>query len=134
MEANFRLSWASRPSDQMARRCSRGYLRDITDRQQAETERNRLLSAEQEARQDAENANRMKDEFLSIVSHELRTPLNAILGWSQLLTTDKMEDQDLREGLEVIQRNARAQTQIIEDILDMSRIISGKVRLGRTTG
>lgn len=105
------------------------YLRDITDRKLAETERNRLLSAEKDARQDAEKANRMKDEFLSIVSHELRTPLNAILGWSQLLAGGKGDEQEVKEGLEVIQRNARVQTQIIEDILDMSRIISGRVRL-----
>jgi PAS domain S-box-containing protein len=107
-----------------------GYLRDITDRKLGETERNRLLASEQDARQSAEKANRMKDEFLSIVSHELRTPLNAILGWSQLLGNGgKMDEADLREGLKVIERNARVQTQIIEDILDMSRIISGKVRL-----
>jgi PAS domain S-box-containing protein len=106
-----------------------GYLRDITDQKDAEKERNRLLSAEREARHDAEKANRLKDEFLSIVSHELRTPLNAILGWSQLLGAGGMSQEDLREGLQVIQRNARVQTQIIEDILDMSRIISGKVRL-----
>ena len=106
-----------------------GYLRDITEQKAAESERNRLLTAEREARQDAEKANRMKDEFLSIVSHELRTPLNAIVGWAQLLNTGKADAADLKEGLSVIQRNARIQTQIIEDILDMSRIISGKVRL-----
>jgi PAS domain S-box-containing protein len=106
-----------------------GYLRDITAQKGAESERNRLLAAEREARQDAEKANRMKDEFLSIVSHELRTPLNAILGWSQLLGANHVSEEDLKEGLQVIQRNARVQTQIIEDILDMSRIISGRVRL-----
>jgi PAS domain S-box-containing protein len=106
-----------------------GYLRDITERKQAETERDRLLAGEREARQDAERANRMKDEFLSIVSHELRTPLHAILGWSQMLAKREVNKEDLTEGLQVIERNARVQTQIIEDILDMSRIISGKVRL-----
>jgi PAS domain S-box-containing protein len=106
-----------------------GYLRDITAQKDAESERNRLLAAERDARQDAEKANRMKDEFLSIVSHELRTPLNAILGWSQLLGANHVSEEDLKEGLQVIQRNARVQTQIIEDILDMSRIISGRVRL-----
>lgn len=106
-----------------------GYLRDITDQKDAERERNRLLSAERDARNGAEKANRLKDEFLSVVSHELRTPLNAILGWSQLLASGKMNVDDLAEGLQVIERNARVQTQIIEDILDMSRIISGKVRL-----
>jgi len=106
-----------------------GYLRDITDQKDAERERNRLLSAEKMARQDAENANRQKDEFLSVVSHELRTPLNAVLGWSQLLDGGNVTQEDLKEGVQVIQRNARAQSRIIEDILDMSRIISGKVRL-----
>ncbi|CAN5420945.1 hypothetical protein BH09PLA1_BH09PLA1_34150 [soil metagenome] len=88
-----------------------------------------LLSRERSARIDAEKANRMKDEFLSIVSHELRTPLNAILGWSQILRTADPSGPDLAEGLDVIERNARVQAQIIEDLLDMSRIISGKVRL-----
>jgi CheY-like chemotaxis protein len=71
----------------------------------------------------------MKDEFLATLSHELRTPLNAILGWSQLLKTGGKDSADFEQGIEVIDRNARAQTQIIEDLLDMSRIISGKVRL-----
>ena len=102
---------------------------DIHDRKLAEQERDRLLAGEQAMRVEAERANRMKDEFLSVVSHELRTPLNAILGWSQLLGTGKMSDEELKEGLDVIQRNARVQTQIIEDILDMGRIMSGKVRL-----
>jgi PAS domain S-box-containing protein len=107
-----------------------GHLRDITDRKKTEEERRRLLESERQARQQAETANRMKDEFLSIVSHELRTPLNAILGWSQILGGgNKVDEADLTEGMQVIERNARVQTQIIEDILDMSRIISGKVRL-----
>ena len=71
----------------------------------------------------------MKDEFLATLSHELRTPLNAILGWSQILAGGSRDEEDLAEGLRTIERNARAQTQIIEDLLDMSRIISGKVRL-----
>ncbi len=106
-----------------------GHLRDITEQKRAEEERKQLLVSERYARQQAEDANRMKDEFLSIVSHELRTPLNAILGWSQILDGKKVSEADLKEGVQVIQRNARVQTQIIEDILDMSRIISGKVRL-----
>ncbi len=76
----------------------------------------------------AEHANRMKDEFLSNLSHELRTPLNAILGWSQLLRRG-MEDPQISQGLETIERNARMQTQLIEDLLDMSRIISGNIRI-----
>ena len=106
-----------------------GHIRDISDAKRAEEERAKLLTSEQQARRDAEAANRMKDEFLSVVSHELRTPLNAILGWAQILASDRTTADDLREGLRVIQRNARVQTEIIEDILDMSRIISGKVRL-----
>jgi diguanylate cyclase len=71
----------------------------------------------------------MKDEFLATLSHELRTPLNAVLGWANLLRLGKHHGQELMQGLEIIQRNARVQAQIIEDLLDMSRIISGKVRL-----
>jgi signal transduction histidine kinase/CheY-like chemotaxis protein len=103
---------------------------DITARKQAESEREQLLESERAARTEAERASRLKDEFLSTVSHELRTPLNAILGWSQLLKgRDTAGDEDLAMGLAVIDRNARAQVQLIEDLLDMGRIISGKVRL-----
>ena len=93
-------------------------------------ERARLFEAERQARAEAERASQMKDEFLATLSHELRTPLNAILGWSQILAGRREKnEEDLAEGLRTIERNARAQTQIIEDLLDMSRIISGKVRL-----
>lgn len=88
-----------------------------------------LLKSERAARGDAERANRIKDEFLSTVSHELRTPLNAILGYAQLLLRGKMEAPELDEGLSVIERNGKVQAQIIDDLLDMSSIISGKVRL-----
>ncbi len=101
---------------------------DVTGRKQAEAERERLLISEKEARERAESEMRMKDEFLATLSHELRTPLNAILGWASIIReTDKRDE--IMEGLEVIERNARAQTQIIEDLLDMSRIVSGNVRL-----
>ena len=111
-----------------------GTQRDVTDRKRVEQEREALLEREQAARAEAERASRMKDDFLATLSHELRTPLNAILGWAHLLAqgggrgrgTDPAE---LAEGLRTIERNARAQTQIIEDLLDMSRIVSGKVRL-----
>jgi PAS domain S-box-containing protein len=110
--------------------------RDITERQrvalelkQAAAERERLLERERAARAEAERASGMKDEFLATLSHELRTPLNAILGWAQLLRTIRADPQELGEGLETIERNARAQTRIIDDLLDMSRIIAGKVRL-----
>ena len=102
---------------------------DITARRRAETEREQLLESERAARLEAERASRMKDEFLATLSHELRTPLNAILGWSQVLASGSRDDDDLVKGLRTIERNARAQTQIIEDLLDMSRIVSGKVRL-----
>ncbi|RYD31896.1 MAG: hybrid sensor histidine kinase/response regulator, partial [Verrucomicrobiaceae bacterium] len=96
---------------------------------QALSERQSLLDAERSARMDAEQTSRMKDEFLATLSHELRTPLNAILGWTEILAMIPDPPEDLVEGLEVITRNAHAQTQIIEDILDMSRIISGKLHL-----
>ena len=92
-------------------------------------ERQRLFDAERAARAEAERVSRIKDEFLATLSHELRTPLNAILGWSHVLLARKGGDDDLKRGLETIARNARAQTQLIEDLLDMSRIVSGKVRL-----
>ncbi|MGN6626702.1 MAG: hybrid sensor histidine kinase/response regulator, partial [Tepidisphaeraceae bacterium] len=88
-----------------------------------------LLEAERTARADAERASLLKDEFLATLSHELRTPLNAILGWANLLRTRKHNEERLREGLTVIERNARVQTDLIEDLLDMSRVISGKIRL-----
>ncbi|HVK67149.1 MAG TPA: ATP-binding protein [Polyangium sp.] len=103
---------------------------DITARKRAENERERLLESERVARADAERASRLKDEFLSTVSHELRTPLTAILGWSQVLRRRANgEDQDLHKGLTVIDRNARALAQLIEDLLDMGRISSGKAHL-----
>jgi PAS domain S-box-containing protein len=102
--------------------------RDITSKKLHEEEREALLESERAARTEAERASRLKDEFLATLSHELRTPLSAILGWSQLLAA-KPDKEMLSEGLDAITRNARAQTQLIEDLLDMSRIISGKVRL-----
>jgi PAS domain S-box-containing protein len=95
----------------------------------AAQEREQLLEAERAARAEAERVGLMKDEFLATLSHELRTPLNAILGWSQILRSRGHENEELAEGLSVIERNTRVQTQLIEDLLDMSRIISGKIRL-----
>ena len=103
--------------------------RDITQRKQAEAERERLLSLEQAARADAEAANRIKDEFLAVLSHELRTPLNPILGWTKLLRTRKFDQQATDRALETIERNAKLQTQLIEDLLDVSRILQGKMVL-----
>ena len=100
--------------------------RDISERKQAEA---RQLETERAARAQAEHASRMKDEFLATLSHELRTPLNAILGWTQVLRGDPANTEDMEAGLATIERNSRVQTQIIEDLLDMSKIISGEVRL-----
>jgi len=96
---------------------------------QAAEERKHLLESERAARSEAERSNSMKDEFLATLSHELRTPLSAILGWSHALRSRRMDEGELRDGLEKIERNARMQAQLIEDLLDMSRIASGKVRL-----
>jgi len=104
-------------------------LRDISDSVRAEEEKTQLLASERVARSTAEHTSRMKDEFLATLSHELRTPLNAILGWSQVLRNGHRSAGDLTEGLAAIERNARVQTKLIEDLLDMSRIISGKIRL-----
>jgi PAS domain S-box-containing protein len=102
---------------------------DIHDRKQTEQALARSLDAEQRARSEAELASRMKDEFLANLSHELRTPLTAILGWSHIMRRENVTPQQLANGADVVERNARAQAQIIEDLLDMSAIISGKVRL-----
>jgi len=104
----------------------RGYMLEL---KQAAVEREQLLKSELAARTEAERVSRVKDEFLATLSHELRTPLNAILGWSQLLRSGPNNPVDLEEGLRTIERNARVQTQIIEDLLDMSRIVSGRIRL-----
>jgi PAS domain S-box-containing protein len=110
--------------------------RDITERKRAEEEaemgnreRLRLLESEREARTQLERASRIKDEFLATLSHELRTPLNAVLGWAKILRLGKLQGEELQQGLDTIERNAGVQAQLIEDLLDMSRIISGKVSL-----
>ncbi|HEY6044277.1 MAG TPA: ATP-binding protein, partial [Nitrosospira sp.] len=95
----------------------------------ADAEKRQLLENERIARTETERASRLKDEFLATLSHELRTPLNAILGWSQLILSGNMKKEDIHKGLETIERNARAQNKLIEDLLEMSSIISGKVRL-----
>ena len=100
-------------------------IRDMTERRQAEEERRRLLH-EREAHREA---NRIKDEFLATLSHELRTPLNAILGWTALLQKGGMEAAAVKRALTTIERNARAQVQLIEDLLDVSRVVTGKLRL-----
>ncbi|HXM36309.1 MAG TPA: ATP-binding protein, partial [Pyrinomonadaceae bacterium] len=106
-----------------------GVCMDITDHKRAEEEYRQLLCSEHAARAEAEAANRTKDEFLATLSHELRTPLNAIVGWAGMLRTGKLDDENERHAIEIIDRNAKVQSQLIEDILDVSRIVSGKVRL-----
>jgi signal transduction histidine kinase len=102
---------------------------EIAERVRIEKDRLALLEREQLARAQAESVNRLKDEFLATLSHELRTPLNAILGWAHLLTTGKADPATAQRALGIIRNNAMAQSQLIEDILDVSRIISGKLRL-----
>lgn len=106
-----------------------GVNMDITERKQAEQERMHLLERERAARAQAEAANRIKDEFLAVLSHELRSPLNPILGWSKLLQSRKYDAAMISRGLEIIERNAKLQTQLIEDLLDVSRILRGKLSL-----
>ncbi|MEI1375810.1 response regulator [Nostoc sp. UHCC 0926] len=105
-----------------------GTLEDITERKQAEEVRAQVIR-EQTARQEAEAANRMKDEFLAVLSHELRTPLTSMLGWSKILRSKKLDEKATSRALEAIERNAMSQMQLIEDILDVSRIIRGQLRL-----
>ncbi|MBW4622501.1 MAG: response regulator [Cyanosarcina radialis HA8281-LM2] len=107
-----------------------GTIEDITGRKQAEIQQAQLLQ-EQIARQEAEAANRLKDEFLMVLSHELRTPLSPILTWSQILQTRNPSADKMRQGLTTIERNAKLQLRLIEDILDVSRIIQGKLKLTR---
>jgi signal transduction histidine kinase len=111
-------------------------FRDVTDRRRREAERRatalereRLLEAERTARSEAERANRVKDDFVAMVSHELRTPLNAILGWTELMMRSSADPRMIARGLDVIARNTRVQAQLISDLLDISRITSGKLRL-----
>ena len=104
-------------------------LRDITGRKRAEEERERLLAREHEARAEAEIANRIKDEFLATLSHELRTPLTAILGWLSIMRSQPLDPKTTEHAIETIERNARIQAQLIEDLVDVSRIVGGKLNL-----
>jgi PAS domain S-box-containing protein len=106
-----------------------GIVQDVTERKQAEAERERLLANEHAARQVAEEASRMKDEFLAVLSHELRTPLNAIIGYANLIRNGRYQPEEASRMLDIVLRNARTQQQLIEDMLDVSRIITGKMRL-----
>jgi len=124
--AAFPFLYSGKPAAQVV-------ARDISLRKQAEKERAELLAREQAARAEAESANRSKDEFLAIVSHELRSPLNAMLGWARLLRTRKFDAVTMERALETIERNGQAQLQLLEDLLDISRIIRGKIYLNVCT-
>jgi signal transduction histidine kinase/ActR/RegA family two-component response regulator len=106
-----------------------GQLGQFVQRKRAEEDRADLLERERAARSDAERANRLKDEFLATLSHELRTPLNAVIGWTRMLASGRLDRENSKHALEVVERNAWAQKQIIEDILDVSRVITGKLQL-----
>lgn len=110
-----KVDWHGKPANLVT-------LRDITERKQAEIERAELLAK-------AEAANRVKDEFLAVLSHELRTPLNPILGWTQLLRSNRIPPQKIDQALETIERNAILQAEMIKDLLDVSRILRGKLQL-----
>ena len=110
-----------------------GTVLDITKQKQAEAEREQLLEQEQAAREAAERANRVKDEFLAILSHELRSPLNPILGWTKLLQTRKFDETKMAQALATIERNAKLQTQLIDDLLDVAKILRGKLSLNTTS-
>jgi PAS domain S-box-containing protein len=106
-----------------------GFLRDITERRRHEDERETLLANERGARADAVNANRLKDEFLAALSHELRTPLNAVLGWVHMLQNGAVSSARTDEVLTTIRRNAEAQKQVVDDMLDVSAFIAGRTRV-----
>lgn len=103
--------------------------RDITAQKRAEQEREELLARERVAREEAEIANRAKDEFLAVLSHELRTPLTAMLGWLTILRGHRLDQKTTEHAIETIERNAQAQAQLIEDLVDVSRIVGGKLNL-----
>ena len=107
----------------------RGVTMDITPAVRLELERGELLRSESHAREEAEEASRLKEEFLATVSHELRTPLNAVVGWSRLLRAGQLDPAAASHAIEIIERNALMQKQIVEDLLDVSRIITGKLRI-----
>jgi PAS domain S-box-containing protein len=111
------------------RRHLTGIFRDITERKRAEEERAALLARERELRRAAEEANRLKDDFLATVSHELRTPLTAILGWTRMLAEDELDETMARRALQTIERSAQAQAALVGDLLDASRIATGKLKL-----
>ncbi|NEU83416.1 PAS domain S-box protein [Nostoc sp. UIC 10630] len=111
----------------------KGMMQAVCDQIAIAMERASLIASLQKQTEQLQEANRMKDEFLGILSHELRSPLNAILGWAQLLQRSKLSESQMAKATETIERNAKAQTQLIEDLLDISRMIRGKLRLNVRT-
>jgi PAS domain S-box-containing protein len=120
---------SAEPMDLRGEHCWLTISRDITERKHAEEERERLLLQEKEAREEAETASRMKDEFLATISHELRTPLTAILGWASMLNRGSLSQFQTRHALQVIQQSAKSQARLVDDILDTARIITGRLKL-----
>jgi PAS domain S-box-containing protein len=123
------MMFSAEPLELRGQHCWLTIGRDISEQKHAEQERERLLLQEKVARGEAEAANRMKDEVLATISHELRTPLTSILGWAQALTTGGVPEAQTRHALEVIEKNAKSQARLIDDILDTSRIITGRLKL-----
>jgi signal transduction histidine kinase/ActR/RegA family two-component response regulator len=123
------MVFSAQPVEIRGEKCWLTMGRDISEQKEAEHERERLLLQEKFAREEAEAANRLKDEVLATISHELRTPLTSILGWAQVLNTGGLPEIQARHALEVIEKNARAQSRLIDDILDTSRIITGRLKL-----
>ena len=121
--------WATPARDSNGKINCMSIIADISDRKQVEAERAQLLDREQAARAQAEAINRLKDEFLATLSHELRTPINVIMGWAQTLRTRQYTEEELTRGLEAIERQSRVQMQLVEDLLDVSRIIQNKLDL-----
>jgi PAS domain S-box-containing protein len=123
------INFSARPLQLRGEHCWLTIGHDITRRRQVEEERERLLQQEKSAREEAEAASRMKDEFLATISHELRTPLTAILGWASILTSNSVSESQTRCALRVIAQSARSQARLVDDILDTSRIITGRLKL-----
>jgi len=123
------MSFSAEPLELRGEHCWLTIGRDISERKRIEEERERLLEQEKRAREEAEAANRMKDEFLATISHELRTPLTSILGWARILIDTPLSETQSRNALAVIERSAKSQSELIDNILDTSRIITGKLKL-----
>lgn len=123
------ILFSAEPMDLRGEHCWLTLSRDITERKRIEEEREQALLQEKRAREEAETASRMKDEFLATISHELRTPLTSIVGWANLLTHGSLTEAQRRHALQVIDQSARSQTRLVDDILDTSRIITGRLKL-----